>query len=67
MPMVKISTLLYVCDNLEEAEEETVIDVDACLSEAESEYEEVGDFLDDLLIEADQNLVKKVINQICQR
>jgi hypothetical protein len=65
--MVKISTLLYVCDNLEEAEEETVIDVDACLSEAESEYEEVGDFLDDLLIEADQNLVKKVINQICQR
>jgi hypothetical protein len=64
--MVKTSTLLYVCDNLDE-EEETVIDVDACLSEAESEYEEVGDFLDDLLIEADQNLVKKVINQICQR
>lgn len=66
MPMVKTSTLLYICDNLDE-ENEKVIDVDACTREEEFEYKVVWQFLDDLLIEADQNLVKKVINQISQR
>lgn len=66
MPMVKTSTLLYICDNLDE-ESEKVIDVNACTREEECEYEVVWQFLDDLLIEADQNLVKKVMNQICQR
>ena len=64
--MVKTSTLLYICDNLDE-EEEKVIDVDACISEEGSEYELVWRFLDDLLIEPDPKLVKKVIHQICQR
>lgn len=65
MPMVKTSTLLYICDNLDE-ENEKVIDIDACTRKTEDEYEVVWQFLDDLLIEADQNLVKKVINQSCQ-
>jgi hypothetical protein len=66
LPMVKTSTLLYICDNLDE-EDEKVIDIDACTRKEESEYEVVWQFLDDLLIEADQNLVKKVMSQICQR
>lgn len=66
MPMVKTSTLIYICDNLDD-ENEKVIDVDAYTRKEESEYEVVWQFLDDLLIEADQNLVKKVINQISQR
>lgn len=66
MPMVKTSTLLYICDNLDK-EDEKIIDVDACAREGESEYEMVWQFLDDLLIEADQNMVRKVMNQICQR
>jgi hypothetical protein len=66
LPMVKTSTLLYICDNLDE-EDEKVIDVDACTGKRESEYDVVWQFLDDLLIEADPNLVKKVMNQICQR
>lgn len=66
MPMVKTSTLLYICDNLDE-EEEKVIDIDACISEENFEYEEVWNLLDGLLIVADQNLVRKVINQISQR
>jgi hypothetical protein len=64
--MVKTSTLIYICDNLDD-ENEKVIDVDAYTRKEESEYEVVWQFLDDLLIEADQNLVKKVINQISQR
>jgi len=66
LPMVKTSTLIYICDNLDD-ENEKVIDVDAYTRKEESEYEVVWQFLDDLLIEADQNLVKKVINQISQR
>jgi len=64
--MVKTFTLIYICDNLDD-ENEKVIDVDAYTRKEESEYEVVWQFLDDLLIEADQNLVKKVINQISQR
>ena len=66
MPMVKTSTFLYICDNLDE-ENEKVIDVDACTRKEEDEYEVVWQFLDSLLIEPDQNLVKKVLNQISQR
>ena len=64
--MVKTSTLLYICDNLDE-ENEKVIDVDACTRKEEDEYEVVWQFLDGLLMEPDQNLVKKVLNQISQR
>jgi hypothetical protein len=66
LPMVKTSTFLYICDNLDE-EDEKVIDVDACTRKEECEFEVVWQFLDDLLIEADPNLVKKVMNQFCQR
>lgn len=65
MPMVKTSTLLYICDNLDE-ENENLIDVDAVTRKEECDYKDVWQFLDDLLIEADKNLVKHIINQICQ-
>jgi len=64
--MVKTSTFLYICDNLDE-ENEKLIDVDAVTRKEEYDYKEVWQFLDDLLIEADQKLVKQIINQICQR
>jgi hypothetical protein len=65
LPMVKTSTLLYICDNLDE-ENENLIDVDAVTRKEECDYKDVWQFLDDLLIEADKNLVKHIINQICQ-
>jgi hypothetical protein len=65
--MVKTSTLLYICDNLDEEDEsEKLIDVDALTRKEECDYKDVWQFLDDLLIEADQKLVKQIINQICQ-
>ena len=66
MPMVKTSTFLYICDNLDE-ENEKLIDVDAVTRKEECDYKDVWQFLDDLLIEANPNLVKHIINQICQR
>jgi hypothetical protein len=63
--MVKTSTLLYICDNLDE-ENEGLIDVDALTRKEELSFKDVYQMLDDLLIEADQELVKRVINQICQ-
>lgn len=66
MPMVKTSTFLYICDNLDE-ETEKLIDVDALTRKEECDYKDVWDFLDELLIEADQNLVRQIINQTCQR
>lgn len=66
MPMVKTSTLLYICDNLDE-ENEGIIDVDALICRGDSEYKDVWQLLDNLIIEADQELVRRVIDQICQR
>ena len=66
MPMVKTSTLLYICDNLDEEDEE-LIDVDALTRKKEFDYKDVWQFLDGLLIEADQELVRRVIDQTCQR
>jgi hypothetical protein len=65
LPMVKTSTLLYICDNLDEENEE-LIDVDALTRKEECDYRDVWQFLDDLVIEADQKLVRRIINQTCQ-
>jgi hypothetical protein len=64
--MVKTSTLLYICDNLDEENEE-LIDVDALTRKDEFDYRDVWNLLDGLLLEADQKLVRRVIDQICQR
>jgi hypothetical protein len=64
--MVKTSTFLYICDNLDE-EDEKLIDVDALTRKTECDYMDVWRLLDDLLIEADQKLVRRIINQTCQR
>lgn len=65
MPMVKTSTLLYICDNLDE-ETEKIIDVDALTRKEDSDFKDVWQFLDEILIEADPNLVRRIINQTCQ-
>ncbi len=66
MPMVKTSTLLYICDNLDE-NNEGLFDVDALTRKEEFDFKDVWQLLDDLLVEADQELVRRVINQTCQR
>jgi len=66
MPMVKTSTLLYICDNLDEDNEE-LIDVDVLTRKDEFDFKDVWELLDGLLLEADQELVKRVIDQVCQR
>jgi hypothetical protein len=66
LPMVKTSTLLYICDNLDEENEE-LIDVDALTRKEESDFKDVWQLLDALLVEADQELVRRVIHQTCQR
>ena len=66
MPMVKTSTLLYICDNLDEKNEE-LIDVDALTRKEDFDFKDVWQLLDNLLVEADEELVQRVINQICQR
>lgn len=66
MPMVKTSTFLYICDNLDEENEE-LIDVNALIRKDGGDYKDVWQFLDKILIEADQKLVREIINQTCQR
>jgi hypothetical protein len=66
LPMVKTSTFLYICDNLDEEDEE-LIDVDALTRKDGCDYKDVWQVLDKILIEADQKLVREIINQICQR
>lgn len=63
--MVKISTLLYICDNLE-GDENKLIDLESVTQKEHAEYQEVWDFLDNLSYEVDQDIVKKIMNQICQ-
>jgi hypothetical protein len=65
LPMVKTSTLLYICDNLDEEGEE-LIDVDALTRKEESDFTDVWQLLDALVVEPDQELVRRVINQTCQ-
>lgn len=48
--MVKISTLLYICDNLEDNEEK-LIDVQAITRTETNDYQEVWDFLDNLVFD----------------
>ena len=63
--MVKISTLLYICDNLEGGENK-LIDLESVTQKEYAEYQEVWDFLDNIIYEVDQDIVKKIMNQICQ-
>jgi hypothetical protein len=65
LPMVKTSTLLYICDNLDEEGEE-LIDVDALTRKEESDFTDVWQLLDALVVEPDQEFVRRVINQTCQ-
>jgi hypothetical protein len=63
--MVKTSTLLYICDNLDEEGEE-LIDVNALIRKEESDFADVWQLLDALVVEPDQELVRRVIHQTCQ-
>jgi len=63
--MVKVSTLYYICDNLEENKNE-LIDIEMITSRKNFDYKEVWDFLDHLNFEIDQSIVKRVLNQFCQ-
>ena len=65
MPMVKVSTLLYLCDNLDEKTEE-VFDIRNLFSAMEKNYSDVREYLDNQILEADQALVDKVLAQISQ-
>jgi hypothetical protein len=63
--MVKTSTLLYICDNLESYEDK-LIDLESVTGIRNDEYQEVWDLLDHLIYEVDQDVVKKIMNRICQ-
>jgi len=63
--MVKVSTLYYICDNLEENKNE-LIDIEMITNRKNVDYKEVWDLLDHLHFEIDQRIVKKVVSQVCQ-
>jgi len=63
--MVKVSTLLYLCDNLDDETEE-IFDIEGLFSSTESNYSSVRNYLDNQILEADQSLVDKVLAQISQ-
>jgi len=65
LPMVKVSTLLYICDNLEDNNDE-LIDIETITRKESADYKEVWNFLDHLIFEVDQSVIKRVLNQICQ-
>ena len=64
MPMVKVSTLLYLCDNLDETEE--IFDIENLFSTLESDFSGIREYLDSQILEADQTLVDKVLARISQ-
>lgn len=63
--MVKISTLFYICDNLENNGDK-LIDLESITYYRNTEFLEVEDYLDNLIFQVDQDVVKKIMNQICQ-
>ena len=63
--MVKVSTLLYLCDNLENETEE-IFDIENLFSLMEHDYSSVRKYLDNQILEPDQGLVEKVLAQISQ-
>ena len=63
--MVKVSTLLYLCDNLDEKTEE-IFDIEDLFSTMEADYSSVCKYLDKQVFEADQVLVDKVLAQMSQ-
>jgi len=63
--MVKISTLLYLCDNLYDETEE-IFDIEDLFSSTENDYSSVRNYLDNQILEADKSLVDKVLAQISQ-
>lgn len=65
MPMVKVSTLLYLFDNLDDETEE-IFDIDRLFSSMENDYSNIRNYLDSQILEADQTLVEKVLAQISQ-
>jgi hypothetical protein len=63
--MVKVSTLLYFCDNLENETEE-IYDIENLFSLMENDYSSIRKYLDNQILEPDQDLVEKVLEQISQ-
>ena len=63
--MVKVSTLLYLCDNLENETEE-IFDIESLFSLMEHDYSSVRKYLDNQILEPDHGLVEKVLTQISQ-
>ncbi len=65
MPMAKVSTLLYLFDNLGDETEE-IFDIERLFSSMENDYSSIQNYLDNQILEVDQSLVDKVLAQICQ-
>ena len=63
--MVKVSTLLYLCDNLDNETEE-IFDIENLFSLVENDYLSIRNYLDNQILEPDQGLVDKVLAQISQ-
>ena len=65
MPMVKVFTLLYLCDNLDNESEE-IFDIESLFSSIEKDYSSIQKYLDNQILEPDQGLVDEVLAQISQ-
>ena len=65
MPMVKVSTLLYLCDNLDDETEE-IINIADLFYSLEEYYSGIRDYLDNQIFEVKQSIVDKVLAQIDQ-
>jgi hypothetical protein len=65
MPMVNVSTLLYLCDNLDDETEE-IFDIEGLFKSMEDDYPDIRNYLDNQILEADRALVEKVLAQISQ-
>ena len=63
--MVKVFTLLYLCDNLDNESEE-IFDIESLFSSIEKDYSSIQKYLDNQILEPDQGLVDEVLAQISQ-
>ena len=63
LPMVKVSTLLYLCDNLN-YEKEEIFDIDSYFKALEDDYLSIQEYLDNQLFEVRQDIVNEVLAKI---
>jgi len=63
--MVKVSTFLYVCDNLGN-ESEGIFEIDEISEMVNDKYSDIQVYLNNQMYEVDQHLVDKVLHQISQ-